>query len=57
MQAEDREYVIKKLEITDEEFERIMNLPKKSYWDYPSYGYIEHNLVYRGIRAVYRSLS
>jgi len=37
MQEEDREYVVKKLGLTDMEFEDIMNAPKKSYWDYPSY--------------------
>lgn len=37
MQEEDREYVAKKLGFTDEEFTAIMNAPKKSYWDYPSY--------------------
>ena len=38
MQEEDREYVAKKLGFTDEEFTAIMNAPKKSYWNYPSYG-------------------
>jgi N-acetyl sugar amidotransferase len=38
MQEEDREYVVKKLGLTDEEFAVILNAPKKSYWDYPSYG-------------------
>lgn len=36
-QMEDKEYVIKKLELTDEEFERIMALPPKTHLDYPSY--------------------
>jgi N-acetyl sugar amidotransferase len=38
LQEEDRVYVIKKLGITDDEFEAILDLPKKTYWDYPSYG-------------------
>jgi N-acetyl sugar amidotransferase len=38
MQEEDREYVVKKLGLTEDEFSAIMNAPKKSYWDYPSYG-------------------
>ncbi len=38
LQKQDRDYVLKKLNLTDEEFEEIMNLPRKSYWDYPSYG-------------------
>jgi len=38
MQEEDREYVVKKLGLTEDEFSAIMTAPKKSYWDYPSYG-------------------
>ncbi|OQA53627.1 MAG: hypothetical protein BWY45_02943 [Euryarchaeota archaeon ADurb.Bin294] len=37
LQEEDRRYVIKKLGITEEEFESIMNLPLKTILDYPSY--------------------
>jgi N-acetyl sugar amidotransferase len=37
MQTEDRLYLIKKFDISEEEFETIMRLPKKSFWDYPSY--------------------
>lgn len=37
LQNQDKEYVIKKFGITDGEFERIMNLPKKRFEDYPSY--------------------
>jgi len=33
---EDREFLIKKLGITEEEFERIMSLPVKAHTDYPS---------------------
>jgi N-acetyl sugar amidotransferase len=35
--ARDRLFVIKKLGLTDIDFENIMILPKKSFWDYPSY--------------------
>lgn len=39
---EDRDYVIKKLGITPTEFERIINLPPKTFFDYPnSYSRIE----------------
>jgi N-acetyl sugar amidotransferase len=38
MQEEDREYVVKKLGLAEEEFTAIMQAPKKSYWDYPSDG-------------------
>ncbi len=37
MQEEDREYVVKKLGLTDAEFEEIMNMPTKTIYDYPSY--------------------
>ena len=37
LQASDREYVVKKLGITDDEFERIMQTPPKRFDDYPSY--------------------
>jgi N-acetyl sugar amidotransferase len=36
-QLDDREYLIKKFNITPEEFEEIMNRPAKTYYDYPSY--------------------
>jgi len=36
-QQTDKEYVIKKFKIQPDEFERIMKLPAKSYFDYPSY--------------------
>lgn len=32
----DKEYVLKKLGLADEEFEKIMNLPVKSHFDYKS---------------------
>lgn len=57
MQKEDLDYVVKKFGLTDEEFEAIMSAPKKSYWDYPSYGWIQKTFVYRGARWVYRSLT
>ena len=34
--SQDKKYVIKKLKLTDAEFEEIMNLPVKSYKDYPN---------------------
>lgn len=36
LMKEDIEYVRKKLNLTDQEFERIMNLPNKSFIDYPN---------------------
>jgi N-acetyl sugar amidotransferase len=34
---EDRAFVIKKLRISEEEFEAIMAAERKTFWDYPSY--------------------
>ena len=56
MQEEDREYVVKKLGLTDEQFEAIMNLPKKTYWDYPSSGWVFRSQTYRGLRNIYQTL-
>ena len=33
----DKDYVIKKLELSSEEFDRIWNMKNHYYWDYPSY--------------------
>ena len=33
----DKEYVLKKLEMTKEEFEECFSRPNKYYYDYPSY--------------------
>jgi N-acetyl sugar amidotransferase len=56
LQEEDKTYVIKKLSLTDEEFENIMNLPKKTYGDYPSSFKFYKSPIYKGIVTVYRSL-
>lgn len=37
LQKQDKEFVIKKLGISEEEFEQIMNSPCKNFYDYPSY--------------------
>ena len=58
MQEEDREYVVKKLGINDDEFEAILNAPKKTFWDYPSYGHVVEGSLFKGLytlaRDVYR---
>ncbi len=36
MEAQDKEYVIKKFGFTENEFEQILNLPKKTFRDYPN---------------------
>ena len=60
IQEEDREYVAKKLGMSDSEFDAIMNLPQRSYWDYPSYGRVlEGPLLkgaYGGLRTAYRRM-
>ena len=33
----DKEFVIKKLDFSKEDFEKIWNQKNKYYWDYPSY--------------------
>jgi len=35
--AKDKKYVLKRLELDEGEFEELMNLPNKSYWDYPHF--------------------
>lgn len=54
LQQEDREYVIKKLGITEPEFDDIMRLPQKSYWDYPSYGKLRKNSLMTLVTSLYR---
>jgi len=54
MQEEDREYVVKKLGLTEDEFEGIMNAPKKSFWDYPSYSRFVEGPFMQGIYTLAR---
>lgn len=49
MQASDREYTIKKLGITDVDFEQIMKTPPKKFEDYPSY---ENSKLVKALRRV-----
>jgi N-acetyl sugar amidotransferase len=51
-QEQDRLYVLKKLGLTEDAFEALMRLPKKSYWDYPSYGRLYQNPLFNRLRAV-----
>lgn len=57
LQRADLEYVIKKLGLTQEEFEEIMRAPRRSFWDYPSYSSITRNRFYRRARKMYRFLA
>ena len=56
LQAADREYVIKKLEITEQDFEAIMTASRKSFWDYPSYARLSKTPAYAAARRFYRFL-
>jgi N-acetyl sugar amidotransferase len=51
LKQSDRGYVIKKLGISETEFERIMLMPHKRFEDYPSYG---NSLFYGIARSIWR---
>jgi len=55
VQEADRVYVIKKLGLTEDEFERIMKLPKKTIFDYPSYTRDDRGLLNRVLRRAYKT--
>jgi len=55
LQREDRIYVIKKLGLTEAEFEDIMRLPAKSYWDYNSYGKMINGKVFKFFQSLYHT--
>ena len=56
LQEQDREYVIKKLGLTEESFEAIMNLPKKTFWDYDSYAKLTQTKMFKSARTIYRAV-
>lgn len=49
----DIDYLVEKLQITREEFERIMKLPPKCFSDYPSY---QNSIMYKLLRKVRNNL-
>jgi N-acetyl sugar amidotransferase len=51
MARSDRRFVVKKLGLSEEEFDEILALPLKSFWDYPSY---EKNPAVRAYRRLRR---
>ena len=55
-QQSDLAYVAKKLGLTREQFDEIMQLPRKSFWDYPSYAQWRNTRVYRLCRTAYHAL-
>ncbi|MCX6641975.1 MAG: hypothetical protein NTV15_01110 [Candidatus Bathyarchaeota archaeon] len=57
LMREDKEFVAKKFELTEEEFDNIMALPRKSFYDYPSYEKIIRNPLWFGLlKKAYRSI-
>lgn len=50
--SQDKEYVCKKLDITESEFEELMNLPVKSYRDYKTYSSITQSLTVRAVKKM-----
>jgi len=51
----DKALVIKKLGITEQEFDRIMKLPIKAYSDYPSNAFVFDRLS--GLRAIFKKVA
>jgi len=49
LQEQDRKLVEKKLGISHEKFDKIMNYPVRSFWDYPSYKKIFKNKLFLSI--------
>ncbi len=56
VQEEDRAYVAKKFNLSEEEFESIMRLPVKTYWDYPSYGKLFRHPLYNAVIGPFRAI-
>ena len=56
LQEADREYVVKKLGLTDSEFQEIMDTPPRSFWDFDSYAQMTRGQGYIRARSVYRTL-
>jgi len=56
LQKEDTAYVLKKFDFTADQLDELLQSPKKSYWDYESYGQIYRTLLYRVLRVAYRTI-
>lgn len=54
MQNADKEYLLKKFNLTSKEFEDIMKQPHKSINDYPNYKFLFDNFMYDLARFIYR---
>ena len=49
LMRDDKEFVAKKFELTEQEFDDIMALPRKSFYDYPSYEKEMQNTLWYGL--------
>ena len=56
LQRADTEYVIKKLGLDANSFQSIMDAPRRSFWDFPSYAKLREGRPYQLARNVYRML-
>lgn len=54
LQRADTDYVIKKFGLTETSFAAIMNAPRKSFDDYPSYAKLREGRPYQIARSIYR---
>lgn len=56
LQREDRAYVLKKLELSEGEFDAILALPPRTFWDYDSYGALYRAPWFNSLRRLARRL-
>ncbi len=54
LQATDTEYVMKKLCLSRSDFTAIMNGPKRTFHDFPSYWKVQHGAAYRATLRLYQ---
>jgi len=54
MQNADKEYLLKKFNLTSRDFDEIMNQPRKSIDDYHNYQFLFNNFMYKQLRLIYR---
>ena len=52
---QDRDFVIKKLGLTEDEFEAIMTAPVKKHADYPSNSFVFNDL--KGLKRVFKRIA
>jgi hypothetical protein len=54
LQRADTDYVIKKFALTPESFQAIIDAPRKTFTDYPSYARLREGRPYQVARRIYR---